>query len=55
VRAFLQDPPRLGNQLHDDRVLRSYLARVLPPEVRREVEPSLANDEPLAPEEDATG
>ena len=28
--AFLQAPPSLGNQFDDDRVLRSYLARVLP-------------------------
>ncbi|HEX2252680.1 MAG TPA: acyl-CoA dehydrogenase family protein, partial [Thermoanaerobaculia bacterium] len=41
-RTFLQDPPRLGNQFDDDRMLRSYLARMLPPDVRRDVEPSLA-------------
>jgi len=40
--AFFQDAPTLGNQFQDDRVLRSYLARVLPPEVRRGVEPGLA-------------
>ena len=28
--AFNQSPPALGNQYSDDRVLRSYLARVLP-------------------------
>jgi len=39
--AFRQAPPELGNQYDDDRVLRSYLARVLPEAVRREVEPSL--------------
>ena len=39
--SFTQDPPRLGNQYDDDRVLRTYLARTLPPEVLREVEPSL--------------
>ncbi|GIV98144.1 MAG: hypothetical protein KatS3mg057_2801 [Herpetosiphonaceae bacterium] len=33
--------PELGNQYDDDRVLRSYLRRVLPEEVLREVEPSL--------------
>src|SRR6476646_7761338 len=38
---FFQDPPALGNQYADDRVLRSYLARTLPPDVRREVEPAL--------------
>jgi alkylation response protein AidB-like acyl-CoA dehydrogenase len=31
---FFQDPPRLGHPLHDDRVLRSYLSRALPDEVR---------------------
>lgn len=39
--AFLQDPPRLGNQYDDDRVLRSYLRRALPPDVLLEIEPSL--------------
>jgi alkylation response protein AidB-like acyl-CoA dehydrogenase len=39
---FRQEPPRLGNQFEDDRALRSYLKRTLPPEVLREVEPSLA-------------
>ena len=34
-------PPTLGNQYDDDRVLRSYLARVLPGDVLREVEESL--------------
>ena len=38
---FNQQPPTLGNQYEDDRVLRSYLTRVLPPDVLREVEPSL--------------
>ena len=38
---FNQPPPVLGNQYHDDRVLRSYLARTLPPAVAREVEPTL--------------
>ena len=36
-----QPPPSLGNQYDDDRVLRSYLARVLPAEMLREIEPSL--------------
>ena len=40
--TFCQQPPALGNQYEDDRVLRSYLRRALPPEVLREVEPSLA-------------
>ncbi len=38
---FLQTPPSLGNQYEDDRVLRSFLARTLPPEMLREIEPSL--------------
>jgi acyl-CoA dehydrogenase len=38
---FFQDPPALGNQLDDDRVLRSYLTRALPPDVLRAVTPSL--------------
>ncbi len=38
---FQQQPPTLGNQYEDDRVLRSYLARTLPAEVRREIDPSL--------------
>ena len=38
---FQQAPPALGNQYDDDRVLRSYLARVLPRDVLREVEESL--------------
>ncbi|WP_437314060.1 acyl-CoA dehydrogenase family protein [Sorangium sp. So ce385] len=39
--AFYQDPPSLGNQYDDDRVLRSYLARVLPREVAASITPSL--------------
>ncbi len=39
--SFLQSPPSLGNQYDDDRVLRSYLARVLPETMLREIEPSL--------------
>jgi alkylation response protein AidB-like acyl-CoA dehydrogenase len=38
---FTQTPPRLSNQWDDDRGLRSLLARLLPPEVMAEVEPSL--------------
>ncbi len=41
VSSFLQSPPQLGNQYRDDRMLRSYLARALPPEVRAEIEPEL--------------
>ena len=39
---FNQPAPELGNQYADDRVLRSYVARMLPPEVRRAVEPMLS-------------
>ncbi len=39
--AFIQTPPELGNQYTDDRVLRSYLARTLPPDVLAEIEPAL--------------
>jgi alkylation response protein AidB-like acyl-CoA dehydrogenase len=39
--SFQQPPPTLGNQYEDDRVLRSYLARVLPKQMLREIEPSL--------------
>src|SRR5688500_17276256 len=39
--TFQQTPPELGNQYDDDRVLRSYLARVLPGEMLREIEESL--------------
>ena len=38
---FQQTPPQLGNQYEDDRVLRSYLARVLPAEMLRSIEGSL--------------
>ena len=38
---FEQTPPKLGNQYEDDRVLRSYLARVLPHDILREIESSL--------------
>ena len=39
--VFQQAPPTLGNQYDDDRVLRSYLARVFPAGMLREVEESL--------------
>jgi acyl-CoA dehydrogenase len=39
--SFQQSPPSLGNQYEDDRVLRSYLARVLPGVMLKEIEPSL--------------
>jgi acyl-CoA dehydrogenase len=38
---FNQTPPALGNQYTEDRVLRSFLARVLPPEILSEIEPML--------------
>jgi alkylation response protein AidB-like acyl-CoA dehydrogenase len=38
---FNQPPPKLDNQFKDDRLLRSYLRRLLPPGVLAEVEPSL--------------
>ena len=38
---FRQEPPQLGNQYEDDRALRSYLGRALPPDVLGEVEPEL--------------
>jgi alkylation response protein AidB-like acyl-CoA dehydrogenase len=41
--TFFQTPPSLGNQFTDDRVLRSYLERTLPPPMRREIEPDLAD------------
>ena len=39
---FQQTPPAIGNQYHDDRVLRSYLSRVLPSDMLRNIEGSLA-------------
>src|SRR3984893_8724182 len=39
--SFQQSPPTLGNQYEDDRVLRSYLARVLPETMLSEIEPTL--------------
>ncbi|HKS27496.1 MAG TPA: acyl-CoA dehydrogenase family protein [Pyrinomonadaceae bacterium] len=39
---FSQSPPELGNQYEDDRVLRSYLRRALPPEVLCDIEPELS-------------
>jgi alkylation response protein AidB-like acyl-CoA dehydrogenase len=46
--TFSQQPPRLGNQYEDDRALRSYLKRALPPDVLREVEPTLVEMGELA-------
>ena len=39
--TFVQAPPELGNQYAADPVLKSYLARVLPADVRQAIEPSL--------------
>src|SRR5689334_1708059 len=39
--AFFQDPPRLAHAFHDDRVLRSYLARALPEDARKEASSAL--------------
>jgi alkylation response protein AidB-like acyl-CoA dehydrogenase len=41
MNLFTQAPPALGNQYDDDRVLRSYLACVLPAGMLNEVEESL--------------
>ncbi|NBC16326.1 MAG: acyl-CoA dehydrogenase, partial [Bacteroidetes bacterium] len=41
LSLFEQAPPTLGNQYDDDRVLRSYLRRVLPDEVHEETEDRL--------------
>lgn len=41
LRPFNQSPPALGNQYRDDRTLRSWLERVLPPDVREYVAPEL--------------
>jgi alkylation response protein AidB-like acyl-CoA dehydrogenase len=43
MQPFNQSPPELGNQYDDDRALRQLLARVLPQEVLRDVEPELAS------------
>ncbi len=39
--SFVQQPPELGNQYRDDRMLRTYLRRVLPAAVLSEIEPQL--------------
>ena len=41
IQPFNQPPPELGNQYDEDRVLQSYLKRILPSEVLTEIEPSL--------------
>src|SRR5512133_1032427 len=48
---FQQAPPTLGNQYSDDLLLRSYLRRVLTPDVMREVEESLVEMGRLAGDE----
>jgi acyl-CoA dehydrogenase len=45
---FLQDPPRLHDQWRDDALLRSWIARTIDPEVRRAIEPELAEMGALA-------
>ena len=45
---FIQAPPELRNQFEDDRVLRSYLARVLPDDAFASVRPQLASMGELA-------
>ncbi len=39
--TFVQVPPVLGNEYDDDVLLRAYLRRTLPAEVRAEIEPAL--------------
>ena len=46
--GFFQDPPRLRDEYADDLALQRYLERVLPPEVREEIEPGLAEMGALA-------
>src|SRR5262245_24234722 len=41
MNLFKQAPPALGNQYDDDRLLRSYLARVLPAGMLNEIQESL--------------
>src|SRR5215210_2922629 len=41
LMPFNQTPPALGNQYTQDRVLRSFLARALPPDMLSEIEPAL--------------
>ncbi|MGA7989876.1 MAG: acyl-CoA dehydrogenase family protein, partial [Thermoanaerobaculia bacterium] len=46
--AFFQDPPRLGNQWEEDRVVRGFLARKLPADAFRAAQPDLAEMGALA-------
>src|SRR5919198_5722180 len=48
---FQQQPPTLGNQYSDDLLLRSYLKRVLTPDVMQEIEESLVEMGRLAGDE----
>ena len=48
TEPFNQLPPALSNQYEDDRVLRSYLKRVLPRDVMHEIESSLSEMGELA-------
>ena len=41
MSEFFQDAPRLGNTYDDDHVLRSYVRRALPDDMRAEIEPGL--------------
>lgn len=43
ISPFNQPPPTLGNQYQDDRVLHSYLQRVLPSDMLNAIEPELDN------------
>ncbi len=40
--SFVQAPPEPGNQYTNDRVLRSYLARALPPDMLKEIDGELS-------------
>ncbi|MDX1511885.1 MAG: hypothetical protein R3249_11095, partial [Nitriliruptorales bacterium] len=40
--GFFQDPPRLRDEWTDDTALRRYIERVLPADVRADIEPELA-------------
>ncbi len=48
MTPFVQASPNLGHPYDDDRILRSHLRRVLPPEVLHDVEPSLRHMGELA-------
>ncbi len=41
IKSFNQPPPELGNQYEQDRILRSYLRRTLPPEMLDMIKPAL--------------